>query len=334
MDFGPYLILASLEGSVTAAVLALTAVGLATRFVLGQRPSKNKVMTTSAERLLRKLPVIETVKEAYARVFGNLHLLVRASVLPFCLSLALIAFGFTVPIASTLGVLSAVLGLVPYTIFGVAWHRLTLLGPVAGAPPLVPGWMQRHWRFLGYLLAVMLIGYGAIAMVFSLALAVFQPDMEVLPAGLGLMIAAGAVILAFIMARLSFVFPAVSVDESYRLRHAWTHTKGQGLRLIGATLLAAAPMVALIWAVSGILGALLISAPAAVPGQDGLPPEARAQAFVDANLGALMLTQAVGAAINYVLMALMVSVISIAFRTCTGWVPAASGAVTPDGEKS
>jgi hypothetical protein len=290
--------------------------------------------TTPPREALRKLPVIETVREAYVRVFRNPRLVARASLMPFSLSMALIALGFSVPVTSSLGFLSAILGLLPYTFFGVAWHRLTLLGPVAGAPPLLPAWRQRHWRFLGYLLAVMLIGYAAIAMVFSLAFAVVQPEIEAMSAGLGLMIFAGTAILAFIMARLSFVFPAVSVDESYRLRHAWTHTKGQGLRLIGATLLAAAPMVALIWAVSGILGALLIAAPAAVPGQDGLPPEARAQAFVDANLGALMLTQAVGAAINYVLMALMVSVISIAFRTCTGWVPAAGGAVTPDGEKS
>jgi hypothetical protein len=289
---------------------------------------------TPPREALRKLPVVETAKEAYARVFGNPQLLARASLMPFCLSFALIVLSFTVPVTSSLGALFAILGLLPYTIFGVAWHRLTLLGPVAGAPPLLSAWTQRHWRFLGYLFAVMLIGYGAIAMVFSLAFAVIQPELETLPAGLGLMIFAGAAILAYIMARLSFVFPAVSVDESYRLRHAWTHTKGQGLRLIGATVIAAAPMVVLVWAVSGILGALLFAEPATVPGQDGVPPEAQTQVFVDANLGALMLTQAIAAAINYVLMALMVSVISIAFRTCTGWVPAGSGMVTLDGEES
>ncbi len=93
-------------------------------------------------------------------------------------------------------------------------------------------------------------------------------------------------------------------------------------------------MVALIWAVSAVLGALLLTDPAAVPGLDSLPAEARAQAFVETNLGALLLTQAIVAAINYVLMALMVSVISIAFRTCTGWVPAGGGAMTLDDEKS
>ena len=278
---------------------------------------------TPPRAALRKLPVIETVTEAYARVFGNPGLLLRASLMPLALSLALIVLGATMPIASALGALVALLGLVPYTIFGVAWHRLSLLGPRAGAPPLMPVWARRHWRFLGYLLAVMLIGYAAIAMVFSLAFAVFQPGVAALSAGLGLMIVAGAAILAFIMARLSFVFPAVSVDEDYRLRHAWTHTKGQGLRIIGATLLVAVPMVVLIWSVSGILGALLFAGPAAVTGQDAPSPEAL-MAAVEANLGAHILIQGIVAAINYALMALMVSVISIAFRTCTGWVPAAS----------
>jgi hypothetical protein len=279
---------------------------------------------TPPRAALRKLPVIETAKEAYTRVFGNPRLLVRASLVPFCLSLALIALGLSVPVVSALGYLFAILTLLPYTLFGVAWHRLTLLGPTAGAPPLLPSWRQRHWRFLGYLLAVMLIGSGATAVVVSLGLAVLQPESDSLRTGLSLMPVAGFAIVAYVMARLSFVFPAVSVDEDYRLRHAWTHTKGQGLRLIGATVLAAVPMVVLVWVVSSILGALLFTEPAAAPGQSDLPPGALMAAFVDANRGALLLTQAITAAINYVLMALMVSVISIAFRTCTGWVPGVS----------
>ena len=284
---------------------------------------------TPPREALRKLPVVATAREAYARVFGNPRLLARASLAPFCLSLALIVLSFTVPVVSALGYLIGILGLLPYTFFGVAWHRLTLLGPVAGAPALLPGWTQRHWRFLGYLLATMLIGAGAAAAVFSLGLMVIQPGSGSLPAVAGLMPLAGFAMVAYVVIRLSFVFPAVSVDESYRLRHAWTHTKGQGLRLLGATVIAAVPMVALVWGVNEILGALLFAESA--PGQDGLPPVAQMEAFVEANLGALLLIQTVTAATNYVLMALMVSVISIAFRTCTGWVPAAGGvAVTPD----
>ncbi len=287
---------------------------------------------TPPREALRKLAVVETAKEAYVRVFGNPRLLARASLAPFCLSLALIALSFTVPVVSPLGYVIGILGLLPYTFFGVAWHRLTLLGPVAGAPPLMPAWVPRHWRFLGYLLATLLIGSGATAVVFSLGLMAIQPGMDSLPAVSGLMPLAGLAIVAYVMIRLSFVFPAVSVDESYRLRHAWTHTKGQGLRLLGATVIAAVPMVALVWGVNEILGALLFAEPA--PGQDGLPAVAQMEAFVEANLGALLLIQTVTAAINYVLMALMVSVISIAFRTCTGWVPAMGGMVTLDGVES
>ncbi len=286
--------------------------------------------TTPPREALRKLPVVATAKEAYIRVFDNPRLLARASLAPFCLSLALIVLSFTIPVVSALGYLIGILNLLPYTFFGVAWHRLTLLGPVAGAPPLMPAWAPRHWRFLGYLLATMLIGSGATAVVFSLGFMAIQPDLDALPAATGLMLLAGFVIVAYVMIRLSFVFPAVSVDEGYRLRHAWTHTKGQGLRLLGATVIAAVPMVALVWGVNEILAALLFAE--AAPGQDGLPPVARMEAFVDANLGALLLIRTVTAAIDYVLMALVISVISIAFRTCTGWVPAGSGMVTLDGE--
>ncbi len=290
--------------------------------------------TAPPREALRKLPVMATAKEAYARVSGNPRLLARAALMPFCLSLALIALGFTLPVASALGFLVGILGLLPYTFFGVAWHRLTLLGPVDGAPPRMPAWTPRHWRFLGYLLATMLIGSAATAAVFSIGLMAIRPDMDSLPAVAGLMPLAGFAVVAYVMIRLSFVFPAVSVDESYRLRHAWTHTKGQGLRLLGATVIAAVPMVALVWGVNEVLGALLFTEPTPAPSQHGLPHLAQMEAFVEANLGALMLIQAVTTAINYVLMALMVSVISIAFRTCTGWVPAVGGVVTRDGWES
>ena len=287
--------------------------------------------TTPPREALRKLPVVATAKEAYARVFDNPRLLARASLAPFCLSLALIALSFSVSVVSALGYLIGILGLLPYTFFGVAWHRLTLLGPVAGAPPLLPAWAPRHWRFLGYLLATMLIGSSATAVVFSIGLMAIQPEPGSLPAVAGLMPLAGFAIVTYVMIRLSFVFPAVSVDESYRLRHAWTHTKGQGLRLLGATVIAAAPMVALVWGTSEILGAVLFAEPA--PGQDNLPAVAQMEAFTETNRGALLLIQTITTAINYVLMALMVSVISIAFRICTGWVPAVGGVVTLDGEE-
>ena len=274
---------------------------------------------------LRKLAVLQTLSEAYGRVLTNLPLLARAALVPFLLSLALVAASFAAAESLPLTTLIIVLGFVPYTIFGIAWHRVTLLGPAAGAPPLVPAWRQRHWRFLGYLAAVTLIGYGVTVMVFSIAITVVQPGAELMPRAWSAVLVTGALILAYVMMRLSFVFPAVAVDEAYRLRHSWTHTKGQGLRLLGALLLTAIPMLALLWTASALFGAFLFTEPAAPAGQGSAAPEAQVEAFFAENSLAIFVSQVVLAALNYVLMALVVSVVSIAFRTCTGWVPAAGG---------
>ncbi len=289
--------------------------------------------TTPPPAALRKLAVLQTLSEAYGRVLTNLPLLARAALVPFLLSLALVAASFAAAESLPLTTLIMVLGFVPYTIFGIAWHRVTLLGPAAGAPPLVPAWRQRHWRFLGYLAAVTLIGYGVTVMVFSIAFTVVQPGAEIGPRAWSVVLVTGALILAYVMMRLSFVFPAVAVDEAYRLRHSWTHTKGQGLRLLGALLLTAIPMLALVWVVSALFGAFLFTEPAAPAGQGSTAPTAQREAFLAENSIAIFVSQMVMAALNYVLMALVVSVISIAFRSCTGWVPALGGALASNGEE-
>ncbi len=277
--------------------------------------------TTPPTAALRKLAVLQTLSEAYGRVLANLPLLARAALAPFLLSLALVAASLGAAESLPLTTLIVALGFVPYTIFGIAWHRVTLLGPTAGAAPLVPAWRPRHWRFLGYLAAVTLIGYGVTVMVFSIAFSVVQPAVqpgaEVTPRALSVVLVAGALILAYVMMRLSFVFPAVAVDEAYRLKHSWTHTKGQGLRLLGALILTAIPILTLVGVVSALFGDFPFADPAA--------PEAGMEAVIAENPVAIFVSPVVMMVLNYLLMALMVSVISIAFRTCTGWVPALAG---------
>ncbi len=273
--------------------------------------------TTPPPAALRKLDVLQTLSEAYGRVLTNLPLVARAALVPFLLSLSLVAASFAVVESLPFTTLIVALGFVPYTIFGIAWHRVTLLGPTAGVPPLMPAWGQRHWRFLGYLAAVTLIGYGVTVMVFSIAFRVVQPGAEVTPRAWSVALVTGALILAYVMMRLSFVFPAVAVDEAYRLKHSWTHTKGQGLRLLGTLFLTAIPVLALAWVVSALFGVLPFAEPA--------EPEAQMGTVIAENSAAIFVSQVVVVALNYVLMALVVSVISIAFRSCTGWVPALGG---------
>ncbi len=267
---------------------------------------------------IRKLPVGATFAEAYSLVFGGLGLLVKAAAIPYLISTVLAVLSFMAQSNWALAMLIVVLGFVPYTIFGVSWHRLTLLGPSAGAPSVTPAWKRRHSRFLGYALAVTLIGYALMAMTMLsgvlLASAVGILAMVIIFGGL--------VVFFYWMMRLSFVFPAVAVDEAYRLAHAWTHTRGQGFRLIGLMIITAVPMIAVSWALGGILGLALLGDLTMPAGTEGAPPEAVMQDFGAENAAPFIVIQFIMVAVNYLLTALLVSAISIAFRSCTGWVPA------------
>ncbi len=283
---------------------------------------------------IRKLPVGTTFAEAYSLVFVRLGLLVKAAAFPYLISTVLAVLSVTAQSNWALTMLVVILGFVPYTIFGVSWHRLTLLGPSAGAPSVTPAWKRRHSRFLGYALAVTLIGYGLVVVITlsGVLLAVPLGESAVWILALAVVVG-GSIVFFYMIMRLSFVFPAVAVDEAYRLAHAWTHTRGQGFRLIGLMILTALPMVAVSWALGGILGLAFLGDLTMPAGTEGPPPEAVMQDFVVENMAPFIVFQLIMVAINYLLTALMVSAISIAFRSCTGWVPAAGGAPVARGEE-
>ncbi len=284
--------------------------------------------TTPPPLALRKLPVGATFAEAYSLVFARLGLLVEAAAIPYLISTVLAVLSFMAQSNWALAMLVVILGFVPYTIFGVSWHRLTLLGPSAGAPSVMPAWKRRHSRFLGYALAVTLIGYSLMLVI------VLSGALLAVPLGASAewflalaVIFGGSIVFVYMIMRLSFVFPAVAVDETYRLAHAWTHTRGQGFRLIGLMIITAVPMIAVSWALGGILGLAFLGDLTMPTGTEGAAPEATMQDFMAENAAAFILIQLIMVAVNYLLAALMVSAISIAFRSCTGWVPAPGGAV-------
>jgi len=282
--------------------------------------------STPPPSAVRALPVIATVGEAYGRVFLHLGLVARAGTLPFALSVLLTGLGLSAmryPLASALVLLAS---LVPYTLFGVSWHRTTLLGPTIAPPPLLPGWRQRHWRFLGYLAAVILIIDGLIV-VLSLAgdvlLSLGRTETGPGPAAQIALFAVAALVIFYVLLRLCFVFPAVAVDESYGLRHSWTHTRGQGLRLFAAMLLTVVPLVLLAWIKTVIVDGALLGGLEIETG-DAMPTPEEVTAWIRDNALPLMVSQLINAAIGYIGMALTLSVASIAFRVCTGWVPSAA----------
>lgn len=284
---------------------------------------------------LRTLPVGRTVREAWRRVFGGLGLVFKAAAVPFLLSMTLLVVSFSVEPARWLAWSLMVLGFLPYTLFGVAWHRYTLLGPARGAVPLVPAWHRRHWRFFGYLIAVTLIFYFAwiAIMVLVLGTGLLGLGTEGAPQAIGFLATAIGLFvgLFYLMVRVSFVFPAAAVDETYGLGHSWAHTRGQGFRLLAALVLSSLPMLVLLVLVAVQFGEFL-AADSSAPVSSGadpveLTPEDLAARLPEPDPTLVLLIQFPIAVINYVLMAVTVSVVSIAFRVCTGWVPA--GGVPP-----
>lgn len=282
---------------------------------------------------IRKVPIRETAAQAYTAVFSRFDLLVRAAALPLVLSITIEMLAWYAH-ATFLAFVLWLLGFVPYTLFGVAWHRLTLLGPAAASPPVVPSWTRRHWRFLGYTFAVMLLGYVA-SIPFSLVIGLIASAGQGAPLSdaqatlLTAAIFAAIIGLFYVTMRLSFVFPAVAVDESYQLAHAWAHTSKQGFRLLSTMALISLPMVGLLWIATAIFGPYLFPGMEAPVEPGGPPPAEPLRDAAAENLGAIFLARIAVAVISYIGMALLVTGISIAFRTATGWVPTHAGPPAP-----
>ena len=279
-----------------------------------------------------KLRVLKTAVGAYRTVAARFGSVIKAAAVPYILSV--VVTGIAVLAVQNVALGGAIIFLIlgPYTLAGVAWYRLTLLGPVAGAPSLLPRWTRRHWRFLGYAVAVLLIadgtGIGLMLLVSATALDSAVPH-PVRP----LFVFATFFIAMYLLMRLSLAFPGVAVDETYGLRRSWRDTKGRGFRLLGVIVATSVPITALIGTVFSVLVFYLFAELGGGTGQKGIP-RARFEAFVEENTAILFIGLLIYMAFSYLFMALLVAAISIAFRTCTGWVHTAGGATAPQDEES
>lgn len=271
------------------------------------------------------VPIGETIRIAYASVFGQIGLVAKAAFLPFLISAVLVVPSLTAHGNLLLFLIVILLRLVPYTLFGVTWHRLILLGTGVAPPIVFPGWHRRHWRFYGFALAITAMTTSLIAVVGLTSFGVAGGEAE---SGSGpgsaevtlgaLMAILIALLLAiYVMLRLSFVFPAVAVDESYGLGDAWRHTRGQGLRLMLVMFLTLAPVTLVGWMLIAILVAPFTGPPGA--------------GSVAVSGGVIAYT--LGTALGYLSLALSLTVISSAFRICTGWIPAPPPPATGAGSR-
>ena len=186
-------------------------------------------MTNASQR--PPLRASELVGDSWSFLAGHLRSLGPAAAFPVALSVLIGVAALAAGDAELSGtvVMSAqsLVDVAPWTLFGVAWHRLVLLGE----PPSVSlEWTRAHSRFALFLLAWRLPW-----------LLPLQPDPESTFASIGLYLPAFlllAVALAYIQARLSLFLPAAAIERPLSLREAWSRSAGYGGALFWSAFLA------------------------------------------------------------------------------------------------
>jgi len=284
-------------------------------------------------RAVADLPVAATVIAAFASVVGQPGLLLRAAKGAFALLAASLVLVLILPATAASSFFLVFVSFAATSHFGLNWCRVMLLGP-AGLPARSLGWTAAHWRFLGYgllLFLVMLLStlpMTAVGSVLAALLGLASAPGE-MGARVGLVMLLTFLGMIYVLARFGFIFPAVAAGETYSLGHAWQHTAGQGLRMPGALFaagfpLALAQLLRTIALFEGVLGVSLseVMAPAGPESVDAAPAAVQAP-----SLAALLFVNAVAALFNFLCFAVLFSLLSLAFRTCTGWVPAGSGSL-------
>ena len=283
------------------------------------------------------LPIFPSVAAVFRTVLlENLGYFPRAVLAPLLLSLLLlllqIRFGTPMvqtegqppPTPATIDFLLSLAGMVPYVIFAVAWHRLVLLGPQQGLPDLQPSWRRRHFHFLGYMLLLALIA-GLVLLCLGIAAGLLLPQSLVQAepdAAPNLLVLAVSLLLLLLVGglamRFSFVLPARALDETYGLSESWRQTRGQGLRILTVFLIVQA-----IIAIPSLIIVTLIGAGTGVMSlinEVGRGHELEAGILLIGVLPVLIL----GFLASYLATALGVTVLSQAFKTCSGWLPPAT----------
>ncbi len=271
---------------------------------------------------VRELPIAETISSAYKSVFENFAVWLRIMLAPAILSVPIAYFGqmlvaeeqarltemglegpeLTTAFMSAAWaelLLANLVSFVPYVLFAVAWHRFLLLGEKPASPLSVLFPVARHIRFYFYtLLLVLVIGVAAalVGIVGALIAALLSgaAGANALQAPLFLLL---FVVTLYVTARLQFTFPALAVDEKYGFGDSWRNTRGQGWRFLLALSCCFLPPLFFSLFMTLLLG-----------GVEGVSILFFINSFVLAAVG--LLTTAI-----------VISAISAAFRTCTGWIP-------------
>ncbi len=276
---------------------------------------------TPPETAVQTLPVLGSIKETHTAVFGQPALFVKAVAFPLLLSIVLWSIWNRLSEVESafLDVSAFYINLIPYAFFGVAWHRLTLLGPDDGRPTLLPRPGRRHFTFFVFAALVTSIYHfplRAVETAVDRGWTIETPDIGeflswIVSVGVVLILLVFYLGIPYLMFRFSFVFPAAAVDERYWLRHSWRHTRHQGFRLLLLGGAVGAPAYLLVLLISVQLDTLI-----------GIYDPTKELSFgsIDGVVRAVA-KYVLLPALSYVPIALVIAAVSLAFRTLTGWIP-------------
>ncbi len=295
----------------------------------------------------------KTFGAGFVTVFGQLWTFIKASLLPFVLSLLIGLLGFLLTFGATLGsgisvvesggdsvvagtgeqvafalveVAMQILGMLPFVILGIACSRLALIGRQAGVLPR-PLLGRRTLVYLGYSLLFLLILAVPAIVIFVYSFSDVLPFFAVgsVPAGMEDPEAVLWWVLRFIViyfvfmyfvTRLSLVFPAVAVDQKLGLGGSWRLTRGAaGFKLYAVfILLTLALLIGL---------ALLMFLVSSIFSFAVLAPNILAQDPAAIDVTTLLLAQTptliIGLVFQYLGSAIMIVALASAYAQLTGW---------------
>ena len=171
----------------------------------------------------------ELVGESWSFLKGHLGSLARASTFPLVLSLliSLVVLVATNAEASSEAVVTArsLLYVLPWTIFGVTWHRQILSDEAASVSV---EWSSIHSRF-----AVFLVLWHVPYLVLSM----LEQSSEF--AGLSVVVFMAEIAVFYVQARFSLFLPATAIAQPISPSDAWSTSRGYGGAIFWAGVLSA-----------------------------------------------------------------------------------------------
>ena len=177
-------------------------------------------------------------------------------------------------------------GIAFYSLFAVAWHRRTLVGPEAVTIGVAMRWGQRQWRFFRRLV-LLAINLMALMFFLTILLMSFVPIALLLS---GLLIAVGLV-----YARVSLVLPAAAIDTPMTFAQSAKLTAGNSWRMMLAV--AVLPLVVM------LIGSIAVLVVALLLGD-----------IVTSSISVQLALSLLAQSVNYVGFALGITALSLAYR--------------------